>query len=251
MSAAELARVRARIAQLPARARGAAAVDAGRGIAAEVVLGEPADPDFVHDGQDLSTVPVRWIVFGCIQLLFVIMAGASHFGGRGGRLEPEEGANVALVCVIVGVALSALALRLLPIMPPPVRTATRTTLLIGSVILPLGFVLGIARLLFGEASEVDVMVRAAIVQALGAFVLLMMFRRVPGPVAVYRRYALSDAQCARLRADDPPVAQRMKDAEIQALLALTALGQVDPQLAERESARIDERWGAGLVDGAS
>lgn len=247
MSEAELARVRDGVARLSTRARGVAAVEAGRGIAAAAVLGDPAGAtataSAVDDEQNFSAVPRRWIVFGVIQISVVILPGVSHFNGRGSRLEPEAGADFALISTIVAVGLSLLAVRLLPRMPAPMRGATRTSLLVGSIILPVGFVLGLVRLVLGETSEVEVMLRAAIVQALGAVVLFVLWRRMPSPAAVHGRLALSDEECTRLRAADPETAQRMKDAEIQALLALTSLGQVGPDLAQREAAHIDERWG--------
>ncbi|WAB84810.1 hypothetical protein OVN20_04385 [Microcella daejeonensis] len=227
------------------------AADAGRGVAAEVVLGDPAEVISADDADEFSNVPVRWIVFAALQALAVGAAGASHFGGRGGRLEPEVGANVALVSAIIAVLLSVLAVRLLPVMSLPMRRATRITVLVGSILIPVGLVVGLARLVLGEADEVDVMVRAAVVQALAAAALLVLLRRMPSPVEAYRRRALTDEECARLIAMNPEKAQRMKDAEIHALLAQKALGQVDQRLADRESARLDERWGVGLVDGAS
>ncbi len=245
MSDTELARVRAEIADLPPRMRGAAAVEAGRGIAAAVVLdGRQQSPSAAAGASnDWSTVPARWILLASAPLLAVFVAGLSHLGGRGGRLEPETGADVALVSTLLAVVLSVIAVRLLPRMPLPVRAATRLTLLLGWVVLPVGIVLGLLRLALGETNEIDVMVRAAVVQAAGAVVLLVLWRRLPRAVGGAARSALTDEDCGRLRQEHPDTAQRMKDAEIQALLALTALGQVDERLAARESARIDERWG--------
>ncbi|WAB82631.1 hypothetical protein OVN18_06425 [Microcella daejeonensis] len=250
MSDADLARVREQVAQLPPRLRGPAAVAAGRGIAADTVIRNEAPRGTVSDG-DLSGVPARWIVFAALQVLAAILAGASHLGGRGGRLDPEPAANTALIATVATVALGALALRLGPSMPMVLRSARRTPLLVALVLLPIGLVLGLVRLARGEAFDDGAMIRAAVVQVLGIVALVVILRRTPGQAAARAGAALSDGECSALRRHDPATAQRMKDAEIQALLALTALGQVDPQLAERESARIDERWGVGLVDGAS
>lgn len=249
MSDADLARVREQVAQLPPRLRGRAAVAAGRGIAADAVIRKEAPRGVVSEG-DLTGVPARWIVFAALQLLAAILAGASHLGGRGGRLDPEPAANLAVVATVAAVGLGALAVRLGPSMPMVLRAARRTPLLVALVLLPIGLVLGLVRLALGEASDDGAMIRAAVVQVLGVVALVVILRRTPGPAAARAGAALSDAECSALRRDDPTMAQRMKDAEIQALLALTALGQVDQQLAERESARIDERWGAGLVDEA-
>ena len=217
---------------------------AGQGVAAAAVLRAPDSGREYESTDDLSAVPARWIVFGGLQLVTAILAGASHLGARGGRLEPETGANLALVSTLITVALAFAALRLVQQMPAVMRSSRRTPLVVALVLLPIGLVLGLLRLAFGEAYEVDVMVRAAVVQAAGFVALFVLWWRTPGPAAVQGRAALSDAECARLRVDDPDAAQRMKDAEIQALLALTALGQIDMRLAEAESARIDERWGA-------
>ncbi|WAB84808.1 hypothetical protein OVN20_04375 [Microcella daejeonensis] len=251
MNGGELARVRAAIADLPPRLRGAAAIQAGRSIAAHVVLDRPESTPSREESNDWSTVSLRWILFASAHFLPVLIAGLSHLSGRDGRLEPEAAADSSLVSTIIAVAVSVIALRVMPRMPSPVRSGTRITLLIGCMVLPFGLVLGLLRLALGETDEVDVMVRAAVVQAIGAVSLFLLWRRARPRTAATADSALSDEECARLRRADPAAAQRMKDAEIQALLALTALGQVDQRLAERESARIDERWGAGLIDGSS
>ncbi|WAB84812.1 hypothetical protein OVN20_04395 [Microcella daejeonensis] len=243
MSEWELARVRDQVAQLPGSLRGPSAVDAGRGVAAEAVLQAPAAGDDYPSTQDVSSVSGRWIAFGSVQLVAAILAGASHFGARGGRLEPEIAANIAVIGTLVSVIFGVLALRLGASMPMVLRSARRTPIIIALVLLPIGFTLGLVRLLTGESYEDVEMIRAAVVQAVGFAALLVIIRLTPGAAELRARAGLSDAECAELRVRDPELAQRMKDAEIQALLALTALGQVDAQLAERESARIDERWG--------
>ncbi len=243
MSEIELARVRDQISHLPSSLRGPTAVDAGRGIAAEAVLQAPAAGEDYPSTHDLSSVSGRWIVFGSVQLVAAILAGASHFGARGGRLEPEIAANIAVAGTLVSVLFGMLALRIGASMPMVLRSARRTPIIVALVLLPIGFTLGLVRLLTGEAYEDVPLIIAAVVQAVGFIALLVILRRTPGAVELRARAGLSDAQCAELRARDPDTAQRMKDAEIQALLALTALGQVDPQLADRESVRIDERWG--------
>ncbi|WAB82635.1 hypothetical protein OVN18_06445 [Microcella daejeonensis] len=251
MSDAELADVRERVANVSGRLRGRAAIAAGRGIAASQVLDGHPQSSTTADSWDFSAEPVRWIVFGTVQLAVTIAAGASHIRTRSGGLETETAADVALVSTLVAVAMAFIAVRLLPRMSPAMRTATRTCFLVGCVILPLGIAMGLQRILTDQAYEIDVMLRAIAVQTVGLVVMIVLWRRYPGPVTLLRRAAFSDAQCVELRERDPELAQRMKDAEIQALLAPTVLGHITPRLAERESARIDERWGVGLVDGVS
>ena len=127
MSDDELARVREGVAQLSPRTRGAEAVAAGRGVAAAVVLGASDSAAVGANPRDWSTVGAGWIAFGAVHLVAIIAAGASHLGGRGGRLEAETGADVALVSTLVAVALSLVAVRLLARMPAPMRSATAAT----------------------------------------------------------------------------------------------------------------------------
>ena len=242
MSEAELARVRDRVAHLSPRLRGSVAVAAGRSAAADIVLdrhagSQPVNPD------DLSTVGAGWITFGLAHVALVIIPGVTHLSGRGSRLEPETGATAAIVSMVIAVVMSFVAFRSFPRMPVAMRKATRIAFQVGWIVAPLGFGAGLLRLILGETSEVGLMVSAAVVQIVGAVTLFWLWRRTPGFADFHGTSALSDAECRALCDQNPDAAQRMKDAEIQAMLALTALGQIDMRLAEAESARIDERWG--------
>jgi len=199
---------------------------------------QPVDPD------DVSTLGAGWITFGLAHLALMILPGVTHFSGRGSRFEPETGASVAIVSMVLAVVMSFVAFRSIPRMPIAMRKATRIAIQVGWIIAPLGFGAGLLRLILGETIEVGLMVSAAVVQTVGAVTLFWLWRRTPGLVDFHGTSALSDAESRALCEQNPGAAQRMKDAEIQALLALTALGQIDMRLAEAESARIEERWGA-------
>jgi len=241
VSEAELARVRDRVAHLSPRLSNRVAVAAGRSIAAEIVLG--VDRGKREDPDDLTTVGGWWITFGAVQLAAAIAAGASHLSGRGVRLEPENGALMAIISTVIAVVFAVTSYILSPRMPVAMRAATRTSYLAGFIVIPIGIVLGLLRLALGETDEAALMLGAAAIQSFGTLVLFRLWRRAPSLVALHGRHALSDAECADLRRRDADLAQRMKDAEIQALLALNALGQVDQELAQAEADRIDTRWG--------
>lgn len=239
----ETFRVRDQVAQLPRRTRGPAAVAAGQGIATAVVLRPYASGEQRENRNDFTDVPGRWMALAGLQFVAGVMVGVTHIQGRSANaLQPETGADLAAISTLVALALAITALLLRSRMPLAMRLVMHVPLIVALVFLPIGFVHGLWRLTSGEADEADVMLRTAVVQAAGAIVVFVLWRRTPGTVAVYDRLALDDAECARLSEFDPATARRMKDAETQARRALVELGRVDAECAASASARTDERW---------
>jgi len=246
VSERDLALVRARVAALPPGARGERALRLGRAIAARTVLTDDDTLERPGARTDFATTPARWLVFVGALFAAGLVAGATHVGGRGGRLEPELGAAVGAGAAIVTVLLALSARLLRERMPVELRLVLRPILVTASIAALVGAALGVVRLALGESDEPGHMLAASAVQVACAVLLGALALREPRASrrSGAQRRGLDAADCRRLRETDPDRAQRLRDAEIQALLALVALGRLSPAQRDRASAEIDARWGA-------
>ncbi len=246
MSERDLALVRARVAALPPGARGERALRLGRAIAARTVLTDDDTLERPGARTDFATTPARWLVLAGALLAAGLVSGATHLGGRGGRLEPELGAAIGAGAAVVAAALALSARRVRDRMPGEVRRILRPILVTASIAALVGAVLGVVRLSLGESDEGGIMLAASAVQVACAVLLGALALREPRASrrSGAQRRGLDADDCRRLRETDPDRAQRLRDAEIQALLALVALGRLSPAQRDRASAEIDARWGA-------
>jgi len=238
----ELVLVRAEVAQLPAGVRGHAAISAARGIAAALVRPEREGARSAP-GLGWSAVSWRWISLGALQLTAELVAGLSHLGGRGGRLSPEGGAIATLVSVPVAIALAVLLRRFVGRMPLTMAGALRPIFLVGAGVGLVGLVLGPVRVALGEADDPRLVVAATVALAVGSGTLFLLGRGTPSSTAILASHALSDAEATDLRGRSPHSAQRMRDAEMQALRELRSLQRLTREELAAEAVRTDQRWG--------
>lgn len=195
---------------------------------------------------DFSTTPKRWIAFGVVFLASGLLIGTTHLGGRGGRLEPETGALIALVAAVVVSLFAVVSRRIRTRMPAVLAQSLRPIMLTGGIAAAVGAILGLVRVVLGEADDLALMLAAAAAQTACAALLIVLGMREPR-ASVSRAtgaHALTLDACRRLRATDPERAQRMRDAEIQAVLALAALGRLTAEERDAASDEVDVRWGA-------
>lgn len=229
---------------LPASVAGDRAVDWGRGVAATVVLGPHPRGRLLPDEDERAATSLSgpWVVILALLTVSVILGGGSHLGGRGGRLEPETGAWLALASAALAVALAALLRSRFATLPHPVRLSLRTAVVIGIVLWPVGAALSLWRLASGETNETILMIGAAIGLAVGVTALGLMARDLPRPLQHPVRPGLSQQAVRRLRERDLEQAERLRRAERAALTALVDTGRISTALFREHADRWARRW---------